>query len=469
MSKAASLAQSLLLAAALGALVVPWAINAAPALVAPTHAVNQEQLPQAQRVPTQMPDSTGSGLDQSAPMPNPGVLASRLDPLLRTGATYTASVMDAQTGTVLYSKNASTPMIPASNVKLLTAISAVKNLGANHRFVTSVVAGTEPGTVVFKAAGDALLSAGESDPTQVQGRAGLTSLAEAVARSLKEAGVTTVRVQLDDSIFTGPTLNPAWDMGDVQAGETAPIYPAAVNSAFAPAGSGLPRPQDAALAAAQIFATALGQQGITVPSPAQRVSSPVAQDARVLGSVESATVAEQANFTLQESDNYVAEVLARMAALAAHQPGSFTGALTTMKTTLDELGVPTSNMVLDDNTGLAATDRVSAEQFTKVVALITNGPNADVRYLQNGLPIAGLSGTLQGRFSGPTTKQGAGLIKAKTGSLNSVSTLSGMVVDANGRLIVFAILANDVTVSADAVHSSIDQAATSVAECGCSG
>jgi D-alanyl-D-alanine carboxypeptidase/D-alanyl-D-alanine-endopeptidase (penicillin-binding protein 4) len=82
------------------------------------------------------------------------------------------------------------------------------------------------------------------------------------------------------------------------------------------------------------------------------------------------------------------------------------------------------------------------------------------------MPVAGFSGTLSGRYLGPTTQTAAGLVRAKTGTLSDVSTLAGLAYDADGRLLAFAFMANKVKDVA-ATRSSLDLLATAVAGCGC--
>ena len=185
-------------------------------------------------------------------------MAAQLDPLLAAdgGGNFTGQVQDALTGDVLFDRAARTPGCPASNLKLLTAVAALRTLGPDHRFTTTVVAGPAAHQVVLTGGGDVLLGAGASDAGQVRGHAGLATLAAWTVDSLRAAGVTgEITVRFDDSLFSGPALNPAWDLGDVAAGEVAPLSPLALNAArYDPAVTTGPRPRDPAAAAAAEFA-----------------------------------------------------------------------------------------------------------------------------------------------------------------------------------------------------------------------
>ncbi|MEV8040406.1 D-alanyl-D-alanine carboxypeptidase/D-alanyl-D-alanine-endopeptidase [Arthrobacter sp. NPDC080082] len=446
-------------------------------------------------------------LDDAAPVPNAATLAGRLNTTLKTdgGGTFTGMVQDAVTGEVLFDRAGDEGRAPASNIKLLTAAAAFRTLGPDRRFTTRVIAGATPGTVVLTGGGDVLLGAGDSAPDAVLGHAGLATLAKSTVTALRQAGVTgPVTVQLDDSLFTGPSLSPAWSPDDVAAGEVAPLFPLALNGArFAPGSTAGARPQDAAMTAAEAFAARLGEAGITVAPGVVRAKAPTrdvgsngqggsdpaekgdggasdgssdgsseAADAgpragAVLAEAESATVGEQVDLLLRTSDNYLAEVMGRMVALASGQPGSGEGAIAAVLKQLQELKIPTDTLHAADLAGLTLENRVTARQLTELVRAMTNGPDTRLRSALAGFPVAGLTGTLGSRYTDATTAAGAGLVRAKTGTLNSVIALSGYVVDADGRLLVFSFIGNGLTPGAAGNKEALDRTASTLAACGC--
>jgi D-alanyl-D-alanine carboxypeptidase/D-alanyl-D-alanine-endopeptidase (penicillin-binding protein 4) len=451
----------------------------APAFVGP-RPVETPEIPSWQRVPASLSARQGlSPLTDSAPVPLPAAVASQLEPVLKPdgGGTFTGLVQDASTGQVLFDRGGSENRIPASNMKLLTAVAALRAIGPDERFSTRVVAGSSSEQVVLTGGGDVLLGAGESVPDQVMGHAGLATLAGATVAALQETGATgELKVLVDDSLFSGPPLNPAWASGDVEAGEVAPLYPLALNSArFDPAVATGPRPQDSAITAAEAFAAQLkaagAAAGLTVATGVGRYTVPENSDGdaapAVLAEVQSATVAEQVDLMLQTSDNYLAEVLGRLAAAAEGQPASSDGAAATVRAQLTELGIPTDTMRLADVSGLALDNQVSARQFAEVVRAITSGTDLRLRAGLAGFPVAGVTGTLDTRYGDSSTARGAGLVRAKTGTLNSVIALSGYVVDADGRLLVFSFIGNGLTPGAAGNKEALDRAATALAACGC--
>ncbi|MDT4935178.1 MAG: hypothetical protein QOK11_3070, partial [Pseudonocardiales bacterium] len=87
------------------------------------------------------------------------------------------------------------------------------------------------------------------------------------------------------------------------------------------------------------------------------------------------------------------------------------------------------------------------------------------------LPVAAWSGTLSGRYlRGSGATAGAGVVRAKTGTLTSVSSLAGFVHDADGRLLAFAVLADHVAPGdgpTAAAEAALDRIAAALAGCGC--
>ena len=481
------------------ALAVPAGVAIAPAFLGPDRpAAAAKSAPPWHQVPGTLTDRNSTGpagirpLSDAAPVPDPVSLAAQLNATLKTdgAGTFSGVVQDAATGTILFDRSGDEARIPASNMKLLAAASALRALGPDRRFSTRVVAGPAPGTVVLAGGGDVLLAAGESNPGEVLGHAGLATLAQSTVRALQNDGVSgTLTVQLDDSLFTGPSLNPAWSPEDVAAGETAPLFPLALNSArYDPAKTTGPRPQDAALAAAEAFAaglsTAAAAAGFTVaPGVARTPARPPARtesaeganrpDAsvdpgavRVFAEVQSATVGQQVDLMLRTSDNYLTEVVGRMAALASGKPASNDGAIAAVLQQLQELGIPADTLRAADVSGLAPANEVSARQLAAIVRAITSGTDTRLRAALAGFPVAGLTGTLGERYTEVSTARGAGLVRAKTGTLNTVIALSGYVVDADGRLLVFSFIGNGLTPGA-ANKTALDRTASVLAGCGC--
>lgn len=428
-------------------------------------------IPSWQQVPDRLSGANSVlPLGDSAPIPVAGEVAKLLDSTLKPdgGGSMSGVVLDASTGQVLFDREADANRIPASNMKLLTAVAALKALGPESRFTTRVLASDNPSTVVLTGGGDVLLGGSASEPTAVLGRAGLASLAADTAAALASAGVQgPITVQVDDSLFSGAPLNPAWSLDDVAAGETAPLFSLALNSGrYAPDVLTGPRPQDSAITTAQAFAGQLAAAGVSVSPGVERGKGLPAKE---LAAAESATVSEQVDLMLESSDNFLAEALGRMTALASGHGGTYDGATAAVRQRLGELGIAADSMQLADVSGLALDNQVTARQFAEVVRAITSGPHLALRTALDGFPVAGLTGTLGDRYAEAGTSEGAGLVRAKTGTLNTVIALSGYVVDADGRLLVFSFIGNGLDPGAAGNKVAMDRSASVLASCGCRG
>jgi D-alanyl-D-alanine carboxypeptidase/D-alanyl-D-alanine-endopeptidase (penicillin-binding protein 4) len=145
-----------------------------------------------------------------------------------------------------------------------------------------------------------------------------------------------------------------------------------------------------------------------------------------------------------------------------------------MKAVLGELGLPVGPLVLADGSGLSRLDRVTPALLTDALTLAGKPDHPELRGLFPGLPVAGYSGTLQTRFRKTSNGvAGAGLVRAKTGSLDKISSIAGIVVDADGRALAFAFIADQVTSGAatpttpSPSQEALDRIVANLVACGC--
>ncbi|MFN8075013.1 MAG: D-alanyl-D-alanine carboxypeptidase/D-alanyl-D-alanine-endopeptidase [Kineosporiaceae bacterium] len=405
-------------------------------------------------------------LTGDAPAPDPAVLsrdvaAAAASPALGPAVGYL--VTDVVTGAVLASREAAVPREPASTAKLLTAVAALSALGPDATLDTRVVAGTGE-DVVLVGGGDVLLGAGAGRPQDVVGRAGLADLAAATASALRAAGRTRVAVRLDDTAFPGPASDARWADGDLQTGYVAPVMALEVDAGRLRPGPYGPRQPDPALAAAGRFAALLAARGVQVIGAPSRAGA--AAGARELARVSSAPVADVVEHMLLASENTVAEALARLVARAAGRPGTALEAGPAVLARLAALGLPVAGARLAGGSGLADGSALTPALLTRVLALAAAQDRPQLRAAVTGLPVAGASGTLATRFDAPSQRPGAGLVRAKTGTLTGVTSLAGLVTDADGRLLAFAVMA-DRTGPTPAARDAVDTLAAVLAGCGC--
>ena len=356
--------------------------------------------------------------------------------------------------------------LPASTTKLLTLGAALATLGPDHRFTTRVVRGERPREIVLVGGGDPLLASkpltiAEAESTY-PARADVTSLALAAADALGGSG--RVRVRFDDSLFSGPTDNPAWRRDYVPDDIVSPITALMVDSGREPVGD--ERSDDPSLAAAHAFAAALAAAGLTVAGEPRRVV--VSPGAEELASVESAPLSEIAERIIDVSDNEGSEVVAHHVGLATSGTGSFEASAAGVVDTLQGLGIDVSGDEVYDGSGLSRRNRIAT---TTLLALLQHaaGPNGEaLRSLVTGLPVAGFSGSLTYRFAeGPAVARG--LVRAKTGTLTGVHALAGIAAGRDGGLMAF-VFAADKAKPEDTYDApeALDRAAAALAACRCS-
>ncbi|MFS8521739.1 MAG: D-alanyl-D-alanine carboxypeptidase/D-alanyl-D-alanine-endopeptidase [Micromonosporaceae bacterium] len=431
-----------------------------------------------------------AAVDADAPLPDAGEVAAAVDGVLArsTADLVAAMVVDAATGTVLYERDADVPAVPASATKLATAAAVLATLGPSHRIPTVAVAGSRAGEVVLVGGGDPTLAVDETAAYPQAAR--LEELAAQVRRSLGGAPVT--RVTVDSSLFAGDVYGP-WDADVPTGGYAGPVTALMTDGGRVDPDAGTPaeRFPEPDLAAGRAFARLLGVDPDDVargraptppaaPSPGPPAATsppgtppPTAAPATggpapgtELGRVVSPPLLRLVEIMLVTSDNVLAEALARLVAAARGQPVTFQGAGEAVIGTLADLGLRVDGSRLADGSGLSRRNRLSATLLTDLLTTALARP--DLAGVVSGLPVAGWSGTLADRYRSPQprTAAGAGVVRAKTGTLSGVSALAGVLVTADGRLLVFALLANG---GPDGTADLLDEVAATLAGCGCSG
>jgi D-alanyl-D-alanine carboxypeptidase/D-alanyl-D-alanine-endopeptidase (penicillin-binding protein 4) len=439
------------------------------------------QVPRVAGAEVAAPGTVLSPAGSHRPLPSRKRLAALLAPLIGAqplGRHVGAVVTDLATGQVLFSRQAGSPFVPASNAKLLTAVAALSALGPSARFTTRVVAGTKPGSLTLVGGGDPSLAAGNPPRSDYPQPATLAALAASTARWLSARHVRTVRLAYDASLFTGTSLAPGWTPDYISTGNVTPITALEVDQgrltrSGAPQDADNPnnfRPRSYAPAteAASAFAVLLRRDGIHVAGQPGAGRQP--RHAVPVAAVRSPALAEVVGWMLRESNNVIAESLARQVALRTGRPASFSGAAAAVTAVLGRLGVR-HGVHLVDGSGLSPLDQVTPAALAAVVRLAATGRPAALRAAITGMPVAGFSGTLAsgqsvfGGFGPPAL----GMVRAKTGNLSKVASLSGITTDASGHVLAFAFMADQIAKGSELVSAAgtIDAMATALAGCGC--
>jgi D-alanyl-D-alanine carboxypeptidase/D-alanyl-D-alanine-endopeptidase (penicillin-binding protein 4) len=413
-----------------------------------------------------------AGVD--GPAPSRAGVGAVLDPLITAGGlgTLSGQVLDPVTGTVLWQRNPEEALVPGSTAKLLTASAALLALDHQARLHTRVLAGAQLGTVVLLGGGDPTLSA--AAPGTATGYPGAARITDLVSQVRAAVPGPVRRVLVDVSRYTGDALAPGWFPADVAGGDIAPIEPVMLDGGREdPTQEVSPRAAKPATAAARELARRLGAD----PDTVSLGTAP--PGAAVLGDVSSPPVQDLVATALRRSDNVLAEALAREVGRATGAQMSFSGASQAVLTVLRNHGFDVSGATMVDGSGLSVSDAVPATLLTELLSAAAapdKSPDkspADeasqqrtvaLRPLLVGLPVAGGSGTLADRYHGPAAG-GRGWVRAKTGTLTGVNSLAGTVLDAEGRVLVFALLSNGP--SPVSVRPRLDTLAAGLRSCGC--
>ncbi|HPU12883.1 MAG TPA: D-alanyl-D-alanine carboxypeptidase/D-alanyl-D-alanine-endopeptidase [Aeromicrobium sp.] len=359
--------------------------------------------------------------------------------------------LDARDGKKL-AQSGSGALTPASTTKVLTAFAALAELGPETQFATTAV--LQGNQVVLVGGGDPYLTAKQVKATTVK-KASLARLAKLAAAKLGDSPVT---LGYDVSFFTGPAVSSGWESTYVSSQIVAPVSPLWIDRGRV----GLGRSSDPAAAAAAAFAVELRAAGVKVtgaPVPAE-----AAESAEVIARVKSAPVTRILDRMLVDSDNEVAEVMLRQAAIGAGKPGSFESGTETVKLALKSAGVSTSGLELHDGSGLSRKNRIDPRTLAE--ALVSAQNAAATSPLISALPVGGFNGTMENRFGQATSARG--LVHAKTGTLTGVHALTGIATLPGGRPIAFAILADKTEgLNPLQTQAAIDRVAADLVGCAC--
>jgi D-alanyl-D-alanine carboxypeptidase/D-alanyl-D-alanine-endopeptidase (penicillin-binding protein 4) len=398
----------------------------------------------------------------SGKVPTPAGVSRILGPALanKALAQYTGEVIDAATGKVLWSKTPDTASQPASTLKLLTGAALLSKVNPASRFTTRIEQGTD-GTIYFVGGGDVTLSAASANAQTVYtGASTVADLAAQVAAS----GFQVKRIVTDTNYWTGDQLADGWNPSDVAAGFVTPMQALMVDGDRKdPSAENSSRTGTPALTAGKALARALGNPNLSVTT-----DGTAPKGAKLLASVQSQPMSVLLAQALLNSDNILAEALARQVAITLGGAPSFTGAAQAVTIALQDLKFDTIGLTMADGSGISTVDRAPVSLLTEVMYAAVSGKIPALRGLITGLPVAGVSGTLSAaekRFLSPQSKAGIGWVRAKTGSVQVTYAMVGYVPDVDGRMLVFGLNSNGVS---NPGRNAQDVFAASLRRCGCS-
>jgi serine-type D-Ala-D-Ala carboxypeptidase/endopeptidase (penicillin-binding protein 4) len=431
------------------------------------------------------------------------------------GASLSALVVERVSDREVLAANPDAALMPASTQKVLTAVAALSVFGPAHRFVTDVRASRPIGA--DGSVGDLFIGGGDPALTSEQWWR--------LAADLRALGLREVRgdLVLDDGLFDEERWHPSWAPVTARAYH-APVSPVAANfgafrvhvtpgaapgdpvaaavdppvpylvlvnesrtgkrtaastlsvervampgaervrvSGVVPAGS---EPDDVWRSvadplgyAAAVLRLQLEANGVRVAGGVRRGAA--APEASLLLAFEGMPLHDIASLFLKYSNNFIAECLLKWMALGpapapGAPPASWPAGAAALRARLAALGVPLGEAKLVDGSGLSRANRVSARLLVEALrrgeAAFEAGPE-----LLAGLPIAALDGTLEQRANGAR-----GRVRAKTGSLDGVTSLAGFARTERGRDLVFAVIVNGARHGDAAASAALDDFAAAL-------
>ncbi|MBP2411060.1 D-alanyl-D-alanine carboxypeptidase/D-alanyl-D-alanine-endopeptidase [Brachybacterium fresconis] len=365
------------------------------------------------------------------------------------------SVVDADTGAVLASRDAETARTPASTLKLLTAAAVLRLYTGDEVLITRAT--VQDGLITLQGGGDMTLSTQQ-----------LEDLAAQAADLAKEQGTTSVSLALDDSFLVGGS-NPAWGDNGPAGGWVTPTASLAVEEGWLDGEQYGPKSTDPAGDAAELFARLLDDQGLTVQGEVTAGQAP-AEAPSV--EVHSEPLEQIVRHTLLISDNTTAELLAHLVADARGEETTPRGAAAAVEGEIRDLAAELGldpqmleGLDIRDGSGLSRDDRVPPALLAAVLGEVASGDAPVLQQILFDIPIAGLSGTLVDRFDETDTRDARGLVRGKTGYLGGSATLAGVVVLSDGRTAGYSIVVHGFDgVDAVAARAAVDEVAAEMVE-----
>ncbi len=469
----------------------------------------------------------------AAPSPSPGVpsfgsnasLRATIDSLVNVpqfaNAHWGILIVDPATGDTLYSRSAGKLFMPASNMKLLTASTAMAQLGPDYRYRTTFAA---RGTVANGTLAGDLVVTGRGDPSVSDHMFGDAMLPlRAIADSLAARGITRVsgNVVPGGNAFPGEVMGYGWTYDDFEDSYSAPVDELLFNEGFSEihvrGGERAGDPVQVAVRPAHSFPVvriaattgpaAAGDRGagntltarkdsvtwdivlggsiaprdtatleVTHHDPDKAYIAAVREALRdkgiavdgaatdtlvgvqTLATLTSPPLRDILKALLKPSQNQIAEMLYRTLALEATGTGRADSARAVVERQIAAWGVSPSEAVVRDGSGLARYDYVTPRALVRVLDVMRKSPNFTPFY--DALPIAGLDGTLRTRMKGTPAENN---VHAKTGTLAQARSLSGYVTTADQHMLIFSVLANNWTTSTRAVEQVQDAIAVRLA------
>ena len=367
----------------------------------------------------------------------PAELRAQVDAALAPIAGISALITVEGIGTVA-EREPDVGRIPASTQKIYAGAASLLQIGPEATFLTEIRSSATPanglllGDLVVRAGGDPSLSA-----------SGLNDLAKQVAKT----GLKTVSggLVVDETRYDSLRINPGWKT-KFTPGEVGVLSAFSVDGNHRGSSS-----LDPALANLVTFRAALKANGVIVVGGDR--TGTLGSGGPVLASRTSAPLRDLVSFAMKKSDNTYAELLMKEIGARAGN-GSTAGGIGAVRSQFDRFGIASPQMV--DGSGLSSLNRSTARQQVQWLSKIRSSPIGPA--FRATLPTGCVDGTMKSRFCGTTA---ASKVVAKTGTLDFITALAGYTTTANGRVVTFSMIGNNLK-STSAARLAMDKALIAV-------
>ncbi len=361
-------------------------------------------------------------------------------------------ILDPASSDTLYSRNAGKLFLPASNQKLLTASTAVAQLGPDFRFATRFATNgaVRNGTLE----GD-LLVVGSGDPSFSDAMRGgdFRAAFGAMADSLAAHGVRRIAGAVGNAgdAFPDSPYGYGWEFDDADEPYGAGVDELFVNEGFTrvrrPGPRGDSVTADIAIrdhtgAFIDALLDALTRRLITVGRAARANAARPDSGLTTLFTLPSPPLRDILPKLLKPSQNQIAEILFKTLGREKTGAGTADSGRRVVERQLLAWGADSTGFAVRDGSGLSRHDYVTPETILRVLSAMRR--HRDFQSFYDALPIGGVDGTIANRMKGTPAE---GNVHAKTGTVDKARSLSGYVTTADGRMLLFSFLCNNFTVA----------------------
>jgi D-alanyl-D-alanine carboxypeptidase/D-alanyl-D-alanine-endopeptidase (penicillin-binding protein 4) len=376
--------------------------------------------------------------------------------------TLQAVVLNAETGEVLFDRGAEVPASTASVMKSLTVAAALESVGPTYQVTTKVfVDPTNTAKLSLVGGGDITLSKTATGAESIyKGAPKLSSLVAQVKAWATSNGITQINeINLDSTLFPGSGWESSWQRSSQVDGWISEVTALQLDGdRTIPDGLTSPKTGRPVMSAGEQFKLELGD--LAANATFSQGSTPTTFVE--IAMVQSQPMSQWISNILLTSENLQTEALGKIAAIDAGSNGTFESLDEAFKRILAPTELDFSGVSVRDASGLSYLNSVTPKFMAELMRKV-DAEYGELAVLKTSLPVAGKTGSLASRYKGDIA-DATGNILAKTGYLEGVHTLNGIINAKDGTTLTFTIYALE-DVGSD-VRLAIDTLATAFYRCG---